>query len=707
MGPRNASPFSASFEKIISKHPAAFRGSCYLSMVLSNSLLSFGSLSLPPKLWILVFGILFPFSLVLLEGKGKPADRKPGPFPSPPPWLWASLALAAVGLRFYRLSTLSSWPLVDEGFYGYFATLQEEKWDWQWVHGFAQLPVLYTWGLFLCFKFLGNSPFALWFFPAICSVLCVPAAWWAGRKIFGSSLGWVAGLWMALSFWPLYMGRFGTQNILMVLWEFLALGALARCLDAPKGDPGFGRLLLLAAVTGIGFYIYLGWPVVALAVVLALFFNPAGPWAQRFKAALVVLACGFLVALPLGLAALGDYRGYFYHLWAAGSPGSWNTPLHLPLAYVQGLFWGCDTAVFSYGPLWGGLLNPLLGALVFFGLASLLKDFRKPLHLFLLGSLLLFFLPAALTDNFEMMRLAPLLPVLAAIGVKGIAYLLGGFRPPARPVLLGFLFLTSLVLDLRHLFIVYPPTRAGNPSTLGAYKTPEFEQAYSLLKAASSAQGPGLILLNFMPDPYDQTLFTFVYGFNAAANSRFDPSSASWAAVLANIHEQPYLKKLFPGGRWTWLSEGMGRPDGGLILEITPVTPGNRGTLMKWLAADGSLGEVTRLVMELGVDPDQSAMFAALDQAYPRVKGDRLLESRYWRIYALHQAAAGQPSQAVLDEEKAITLGYPMAHLENESGCLLFKQGRRAKAKEAFERALVLKPNCTNAAGNLANLAPR
>ena len=707
MGHQPASPFSIPVEKILSRNPALLRGTCFLWMALSHSLLSYIPLSTSLKLWILVFGILFPFALIWLGGTGKDAGKKTELFPSPSPWLWMGLAFAALFLRFYRLTTLSSWPLVDEGFYGYFATRLEEKWDWQLVHGFAQLPALYTWGLSLCFKVLGNSFFSLWLFPALCSLLAVPLAGWTARKIFGKSMGWIAACWMAFSFWPLYMGRFGTQNILMVAWECLAFGALARYWEGRNKTSTGGRLLFLAFVLGCGFYIYLGWPAVAVTIPLALLWGPAKTRGKRVKPALFVSAVSLFMAAPLYLETARDYKWYFQHLWAWGGPASGVSRFVLPLAYVKGLFWGCDPAAFSYGPLWGGLFNPLLTALVFLGLASLLKTCRKPLHAFLLGLLALFFLPAALTNNFEMMRLALLLPILIAVGAQGTGFLLSAFRFSARPALLALIFLASLALDSRHLFVLYPASRAGNPPALGAYKTPEFEEAYSILKPMAESQGPGIILLNFIPDPYDQTLFTMAYGFNAASNSRFDPSSASWAAVLTNIHEQPYLKKLFPGGRWIWLSEGMGRPDGGLILEITPVTPPNRGILTKWMAADQSLAELTRLVMEFGVDPDQNAMFAALDKAYPMVRGDRLLESRYWRIRALHHAAAGQTADALSDEEKAMARGYPMAHLENERGCLLDQESRAKEAGECFKQALRLRPNCTNAEQNLKNLASK
>jgi hypothetical protein len=262
----------------------------------------------------------------------------------------------------------------------------------------------------------------------------------------------------------------------------------------------------------------------------------------------------------------------------------------------------------------------------------------------------------------------------------------------------------SSSLDAFHLFNVYPRISDNNPAFYGAFKSPEWRRAYSLLKLQETQDGPGLILLNFNPDPYDQTLFVATYSFNSAENSHLNPAAARWAAILTNIHEQPYLKKEFPEGRWNWLSDGLNRRDGGFLLEMVPVNAGNRERLTRWIRADQSLKDLTRLVMDLGVYPDQESMLEVLNKAYPFFKGDPLLESRYWRIMAIHQNAAGKQGEAIEDEKKAIALGYPMAHLYNELGCLLFEEKRMAESKKSFEEALLLKPNCTDAYSNLQNL---
>jgi len=292
------------------------------------------------------------------------------------------------------------------------------------------------------------------------------------------------------------------------------------------------------------------------------------------------------------------------------------------------------------------------------------------------------------------------------LGVSALGALSLLSRLPASKRTIVFLLILagSSALDLFHLFHIYPGYAQNNPAFYGAFKSPEFSRAYALLKPLENQDGPGLILLNFNPDPYDQTLCVATYGFNSAGNPRLDPSASKWAAILANVHEQPYLKEEFPEGRWSWLSDGLNRRDGGFLLEVVPVQAGNQERLMRWVRADQSLRELTRMVMDLGVYPEQGPMLETLKEAHPFFKDDPLLESRYWRIAALHQGAVGNWDEAIEDEKKAILLGHPMAHLYNEMGCLLFEQKRTAEAQKAFEEALRLKPNCTDAYSNLQNL---
>jgi tetratricopeptide (TPR) repeat protein len=213
--------------------------------------------------------------------------------------------------------------------------------------------------------------------------------------------------------------------------------------------------------------------------------------------------------------------------------------------------------------------------------------------------------------------------------------------------------------------------------------------------------GPGWILLNFNPDPYDQTLFVATYDFNAAENVHLNSSQAHWAAILANVHQAEALQTLFPEGKSYWLSEGLTRSDGGFLLEVTPVNGETLETLTRWVKADQSLMDLTDEILERGVDPHQEKMLQTLQAAYPFFQGDPFLESSYWRIAALHEAAGGRLPQAVEDEQRAIDRGYPLADFYNELGGLYVREGDMVSAEQSYKKALGLVPNHTNAGMNL------
>ncbi len=607
--PRNI--FSRPLEKLLAPHSPLVLISGFITLTTANLLLSHSPFPISAKLWILLLGLVVPAILAfqVMKDTGKKALFQV------PLWLWVLIGGAALFFRFYRLTDLSAWPIVDEGVFGYFATLLEEKWNWQLTHGYAQEPVLYVWGQFLLFKLFGNSLLSLWLFPALCSLLALPFAWAAARKAFGNPTGFFLFCFMALGFWPLYLGRISVQSALMVPWECLTLFALVHYLNSPPKSASPFSLLLLSALTAVGFYIYLAWPVVAGMVALSLLLRSNEPQMAKVKNLGLFSAVLFIFLLPLVLDLTRQNRGYLGHLWPSLSQTGWFPRFLLSQGYLKALFWGQDSPFFSHGPLWGGLLNPVLSSFFFIGLVFLLRTWKKKLSLWMLAALLVFFLPALLTNNFEMMRLVALLPILLGVCALGARSLLSHIPLSKRLPVFLLVLAGSMAFDLFHLFQVYPRVAGSGPAFYGAFKSPEFRKAYSLLKPMEAQGGPGLILLNFNPDPYDQTLFVATYSFNSAENPRLNPLEAKWAAILTNIHEQPYLKKEFPNGQWAWLSEGLNRRDGGFLLEVVPLQAANRRRLMAWVRADQSLKELTRLVMDLGVYPDQGLMLEALSKA--------------------------------------------------------------------------------------------
>ncbi|HUO57021.1 MAG TPA: hypothetical protein VMV05_02490 [bacterium] len=674
---------------------------CFLCSVLANGLLSYTNPAPGPAVFVTTVGVLFPLWVVHQFLKVKKFNGGPEPLHPFPLWIWIPLLAVALVLRFDKLTALSTWPDMDEGMFGYFALRLSERWNWELLHWVSQEPILYTWGLALTFKLLGPSLYSLWLFPALCSLLCLPLAWWALPKPIPASLLSLFLSLLAVSFWPAYIGRFSVQSVLLLPWELLALGLLLRALLAKDGITRLGWVAALGAAAGAGFYIYLAWPLVAFVLGLVILTENSRLPLKRLPSAAVYAGVTSAVALPLLLAYTHENRGYFNHLGLYGFYHDLGGHLWLAWAYLKDLFWGNSAAAFRCGPVWGGLLNPVLTSLFLWGLVSLWPVRSRRWALWLVGALLAFFTPALLTNDLEMMRLTPILPLLLGIAAYGGLWLFEAVPGRTRVPFLVLLLAVSGGLDCWHLLGAYDGHWLKNPGYYGDHKSPEFYRAYSLLKPIGREEGPGLLLLDFNPDPYDQTLLVATYGMNAARNPQYKPQAALWGAVLANIHEQPYMSKLFPNGRWTWLSKGINRDDGGFLMDIIPLDAENRPKFEKWLRADTALRELTRLVMETDVDPHQGAMLKVLEGAYPQFKGDPLLESRYWRIMALHHLAGGDSALALEDEKKAIQRGYPMAHLYNEMGGIYMGEKRWSEAKEAFESATKAKFNLTNAGDNL------
>ncbi len=676
---------------------------CFAFWALSNFIFSHANLSVTLRIWVALLGLsawLFLFFYYPLSPK-KGLEEKPFPVPV---WVWVVLGAAALFLRFFRLACLSAWPTVDEGNSGYFAIRLMENWNWAFLQGTSQTPMFFAWGQALLFKIFSPSLLTLWLYPALWSLLTIPVSWLAARRLFPPVVAVLVVTLTALSFWPLLLGRYCTQSVLLVFWEWLVFYLLARLIQDP---PGIGKrgFFWLGLATGIGFYTYLSWGVVALLVALIAVFHRQPSILKRAQAFGVFTGTLLLVISPLFFSFLTEYRGYFHHLWAVHSYYSWLKLLHLALAYAADPFWGSRNAFFHFGPVWGGLLNPLLGAFCFLGFIPLLRDYRNPTSFWLVAASLIFFLPALLTNDFETMRLCQLMPVLTVVTAFGIQALLSNMGRVTGVMTALVILFGSVALDSYHLFSIYADHWKNNPAYYGSHKSMEFNRTYPILKSEADRLGPGWIFLNFHPDPYDQTLFVATYAFNAAENPALDPAAAKWAAFLVNVHEEAALAKSFPGGKGLWLSEGLNRADGGSWLEWVELSPRNRETLARWLKADQSLKELNLLVMEQGVTPYQGGMLGVLEKSYPFFRGDPFLESRYWRIVALHDLAAGNTPQAIENEEKAASRGFPQAHLYNEMGCLLFKEGKKEESGEAFRKALRLKPNYTNAADNLQGLA--
>jgi len=231
----------------------------YLAVFIAgNALLSYFSLPAVPKVLVALFLIALPFILLLRSTPKAAGSEEPSFFteffPSPAVWIWVAVALLAIGLRFYKCSTFLVFPLWDEVVNADNALRLNEKWTWYPFFHWSQLPPLYIWILALLFKVFGFSLFLLWFLPAALSASAVLLGALAALKFFSNSFSFVCFVVAAVSFWPLFVGRFSHQAVLMLFWEMIVFLVLENLLHA-KSLLGYEkRLLALGACVGLGFY---------------------------------------------------------------------------------------------------------------------------------------------------------------------------------------------------------------------------------------------------------------------------------------------------------------------------------------------------------------------------------------------------------------------------------------------------------------------
>ena len=659
----------------------------FFIFLLANSLLSY--LPLPPGAQggVLLLGLLLPCAWALRQNSG--TDSLEGLLrkdflPAPPAWAWVLLAAAAVFLRFYRLTTLSVWPNYDDGLWGFFALRFMHQWDWSFFYQDNSYPSTYAWGLALLFKLFNPSVFMVWFYPALLSLLVAPLGYAAVRRVFPRSLSLGVALFLALGFWPLFVGRFGNQQVLTLLWECLwlwALGGFWRSLE--KKQVSWREPVVLGLVTALGFYIYISWVAVAFFTLVTVAALAWGKTRPGFKAAL-----GFLGTFALGLApilAAGLFHNYGRIVHDIGSLQSSVTLSgrgETAWGYLSCLFWSMPPGRFSYQPVWGGLLNPLAGALFFLGLLEILRDWRKPFCLWLMAGLFLFFLPGTLTHDVEPFRNLPLIPLLALVWALGLGRLLEPLPLGKRAPLLLALVLVFAGLDFYHLAVRYHGIWDQAAVWKGYAKPMERFRAFQVLDQIQREKGPGLVYSNFTPGLCDQTLSVADHAFNAAENPDLSWKDARWAALLVNAGYKPFLSRRFPGGKAYYLSGGLDASDGGEMLWVLPVTPRDGETFRRWQAANDAY--VNFPGRYYGILRDN------LVQAHPAFQTDPFLESCYWEKLAdldFRVSLFKDPEKPIGDLEQGVKKGYGAAHLYYKLAVFHLLLGEKDRARACLLKA--------------------
>jgi hypothetical protein len=679
----------------------------------SNALLAYVPIPIQTKLWIGLGGIGLPFFWVWRNGpkgdgqRGKPPYLREGFLT--PAWSWVVLTVLALGLRLGQTCVPGYWPVWDDGRFAYYSMELADHWSWRFFFSPTQHPPFFNWTLALFFKCFKPSLFTLWLYPAACSAISFFFGTLAARTLFSRSFSFLCGFLLAVSFFPLYAGRFCMYMADLVLMETLTLFFLARLLSGRRPADRWKAAIGLGLCTAAGFWVAIAWPAVALSVLIAVFGafgRPGRTDPPVLRAVLIPLSVS--AALFVGASFLEKNGVHIHQLMAFGEGASFGRQLTDSLSNLTVLFWGCDLQN-AYGPVWGGVLNPILAAFFFIGILECIKWGRNGMVRWMILSLGLLAIPGLVTRNFDLFRNTQVLPPVLLVTAMGIQCLVLGGPSVRRKLAIGALLLLSTGLDLRGLWLSYHPEgrEAGSNGPCPVVD----KRAYEVLEEEFKVRGYGALFFDLEPHEADQTLSVATYGFNATQNPGLPLESAKWVAFLIDPNYRPFLAERFPRGKWYSLQGGEEKDSlEPRALFILPVDPDLLPTLRKWKSADRAFREVVWLAANVPEDQGRGGIFERLPGIHPLVQGDRLLESIYWgMVYDFHrwENVYGDKDTAVhfpasLEAvQQAIGEGYATAYFYNELGGLWFAQKDYARARQAFQKAVDSTENDTEALSNL------
>jgi len=676
----------------------------------ANTLLSYFSLSFQTSLAVSLLGLILPFGIGLWTAKPSPSSEKPlyesEFWDKVPFWIWIALSAAVLFFRFNQLTTLSAWPIYDEGMVGFCALQIAQKGIHHLFYMFSQIPVFYLWLLGSVFKLFDPSLFTLWFLPALISTLWVPLAYLTARHYFSKSFSFFCVLLAGLTFWPCYVGRFSVNENLLLPLETLAFLWLAKCLHAESDQKQNAFSFILGLTLGLSLYVvFLHW----ISILLIIGLTAGYLFWKRRPTLLFFLGVGLILpAIPFVILYFQSEGTSYFHLlstttlsepWLDKLKEAWNTP--------KGLWWGVSPRELCYKPLWGGLINPVLGALFGIGLLESFKNSRHSLYRWLCVSALIFLIPGMLVGDFEFYRILPVLIILIPLIALGWARLTRDFAARWTSVILLGLMIPSAALDFHQLFQVYPHLWDSPAYWVKESKSINDFRAYQILQAKSQTDGPGLVFSDFAPGFNDQNLNLADYGFNAAANEKLDSEKTQWAALLVNVNYQPFLAKRLGSGKTYWLSKDSNSPDGGYMLWVVEINESNRTIFNRWREAHLALNEYLSEYFEHLNFKENNAytkVLAALDETYPHFKNDPFLEACYWEKRADLFSRVNLFSEAEKNLTNAVQKGYPSAHLFYHLGTLQMITQNNSGAEKNFHKAALAPINFTQSSSLLNQL---
>src|ERR1700679_36188 len=250
--------------------------------LISNTLLSYLPLAFEKKLWILAFGLLIPFLIafwIILEKRFKEPSPEYVPIPTlitiskdpaPPFSLWLIFIAFVLLTRLYKLDSIPSWLIGDEGQFATMAISVMNKWDWTLLWPPGRMEPLLIWLMGPFFRITPPSLTSLRLFTAIISITTVLLTYSCIRPFLPRSTSFIFAWFFAFSFWEFTFMRFCTPEDLINLFMILNLGCLGYFLKSKK--PIYQQLWMTALIgcNIFGFYSYINWVVIWFFVLFSL-----------------------------------------------------------------------------------------------------------------------------------------------------------------------------------------------------------------------------------------------------------------------------------------------------------------------------------------------------------------------------------------------------------------------------------------------------
>ena len=657
----------------------------FAAFVYINLYFSFGDIRLENNLWLGLGVVLFPllgiFYLSMFK-KNKASDfNQDDPSSIPPRWLWVIFFILLLFTRFYRLDSFPDWPVTDEGGTAYTAIELFNKWSHKLLFTEGQNEPLFFWGLALFFKVFEPSIFSIRLYSALISLATVGAGYWAARQYFSKQIVFYTTWLLALSFWPFTLDKLCMWVDSLPLMECLALGCLGLFLNSSDLQSKWKKIIFLGFMTGVGFYSFTSWPLMALMISAAVFHkyflkNPRQPMIFFLFGTI-----SFILVIPLLITRLSPNG--LAHVYGEFRPDQF---FNSGLKYLSTLFWnGFKNA--PYGPDWGGLFNPIFGGLVFLGAMELFRFRNARWVWWLTAAFFVFLLSGALTIAIENHHIALELVVLVVPATFGLQSLFRKTAAQWQWIIILMVLLTSFALDVYHFTVPYldPKVLAKNNVH---WRSSMAQEAYEIVKAESSLKGPLFILSQFTTNYEEQTFKVAVFPFDAIQNPKFKGTTVKEIACFTDSYYAPFLRERFPLAKLLILIQKDDPTQPKRLLAFIPIDDQSRPVLEKWVKAEKIFDETTSEWLQRTGSDSEERVRDILIRSYPEISGDPFLESIYWSKMDLSYWINQNIPKRLECQEQNLKKGYPTAVLYCDLGVALLNLKRLDESRAAFMKAV-------------------